>query len=123
MYRKETFATTGPRMRVRFFGSYDYNDSDLSGDLVANAYAKGVPMGGDLSAAADGQVPTFIVVAMKDPESANLDRVQIVKGWLDAAGETHEVIFDVEWTANFRPLVTRSIWTMPPTRIRSVRPS
>jgi hypothetical protein len=103
MYRKETFATTGPRMRVRFFGSYDYNDSDLSGDLVANAYAKGVPMGGDLSAAADGQVPTFIVVAMKDPESANLDRVQIVKGWLDAAGETHEVIFDVKWAGDREP--------------------
>jgi len=103
MYRRETFATTGPRMKVRFFGGFNFVDSDLDGDLVANAYAKGVPMGGDLSAAADGQALSFVVVAMKDPEGANLDRVQIIKGWADAAGATHEKIYDVAWSDNREP--------------------
>src|SRR5687767_14506124 len=84
MKRKETYSTTGPRMTVRFFGGWDYTDADVNGDLVKAGYDKGVPMGGDLTAAAAGKAPTFLVAAMKDPEGGNLDRVQIVKEWVDA---------------------------------------
>jgi len=98
MYRRETFATTGPRMRVRFFAGFGLTDADLEGDLPANGYARGVPMGGQLTAAPGGQAPAFLIEALKDPDGANLDRVQIVKGWLDANGETQEVIYDVAWS-------------------------
>jgi len=90
MQRRETFATTGPRMSVRLFGGYDFSALDAGGDLVKTGYAKGVPMGGDLRAAPAGKAPTFLVAAMKDPDGANLDRVQVVKGWLDADGKTYE---------------------------------
>jgi len=103
MHRKETFATTGTRLTVRLFGGFDLAESDLSGDLVANGYGRGVPMGGDLDAAAEGQAPTFLVQAMKDPQGANLDRVQIIKGWADAQGETHEQIYDVAWSDDRQP--------------------
>jgi hypothetical protein len=96
MRTKETFATSGPRISVRFFGGWDYQSSLLeSPDLVAQAYAQGVPMGGNLRAAPAGQQPSFLVVAMKDPEGANLDRIQIIKAWVDANGERHEAIFNV----------------------------
>ncbi len=85
MERKETYATTGPRMVVRFFGGWDFAAADAANRLPADVgYAKGVPMGGDLKAAPSGKAPTFLVGAMKDPLSGNLDRVQIVKGWVDA---------------------------------------
>ncbi|WP_445358124.1 DUF3604 domain-containing protein [Microbulbifer sp. ANSA005] len=100
MYRKETFATTGPRISVRFFGGYDYNDEDIHGDLVANGYKKGVPMGGKLPQASEGQAPTFLIAALKDPEGANLDRIQIIKGWLDSSGLTREKIFNVKWSGS-----------------------
>ncbi len=100
MQRKETFATSGPMMKVRFFGSFDYAADEVTkADFVTRAYAKGVPMGGDLKRGA-GKAPTFLVMAMKDPRSGNLDRVQIVKGWLDAAGKQHEKIYDVAWSGN-----------------------
>ena len=100
MQRKETFGTSGPMMKVRFFGGFDYTASDVSKpDFVKLAYSKGVPMGGDLKKGA-GKAPTFLVVALKDPKSGNLDRVQIVKGWLDAAGKQHEKIFDVAWSGD-----------------------
>ena len=102
MQRRETFATTGPRMSVRFFGGYEFASSDL-GDLVKAGYTKGVPMGADLKPAPAGKAPAFLVAAMKDPDGANLDRVQIVKGWVDAAGRTHERIFDVKWSGARRP--------------------
>ena len=96
MERKETYATTGPRMVVRFFGGWDFDDNDLRNRSPAFiGYEKGVPMGGDLSAAPTGKAPTFMVIALRDPIGANLDRVQIVKGWLDENGETHERIYDV----------------------------
>jgi hypothetical protein len=96
MMRKEVYATTGPRMVVRMFGSFDYAESDVSRhDFVAIGYEKGVPMGGDLTEAPKGKAPKFIVSALKDPDGANLDRIQIVKGWLDAQGEVHEKIYDV----------------------------
>ncbi|MGI9351154.1 MAG: DUF3604 domain-containing protein [Rhizobiaceae bacterium] len=96
MMRKETYATTGPRMTVRFFGGYDFVESDAASRLPANeGYAKGVPMGGDLSAAPKGKAPTFLVGALKDSYSGNLDRIQIVKGWLNADGTTTEMVYDV----------------------------
>jgi hypothetical protein len=100
MQRKETFATSGPMMKVRFFGSFDYAPGDVSkADFVKLAYAKGVPMGGDLKPGS-GKAPTFLVSAIKDPKSGNLDRIQIVKGWLDRAGKQHEKIFDVVWSGD-----------------------
>jgi hypothetical protein len=99
MERRETYATTGPRMVVRFFGGFDYAAADAqAGDLASVGYAKGVPMGGELSKAPAGKAPRFLVAASRDPVGANLDRVQIVKGWLDAAGATHEKVYDVAWS-------------------------
>ena len=99
MVRKEVYATSGPRMLVRFFGGWDFVEADASNRLPAEiGYSKGVPMGGDLSKAPDGKAPTFLVAAMKDPFSGNLDRVQIVKGWLDTSGKTQEKVYDVVWS-------------------------
>jgi hypothetical protein len=101
MERKETYATTGPRMVVRFFGGWDFVASDANTRSPAVAgYEKGVPMGGDLTEAPAGKVPTFLTAALKDPIGANLDRIQIVKGWLDAKGETHEKVYDVAWSGD-----------------------
>ena len=101
MKRRETYATTGPRMLVRFFGGFDFVEADADGRSPALAgYTKGVPMGGDLSAAPDGKAPTFLVAALKDPIGANLDRYQIVKGWMDSAGELHEQVYDVAWSGD-----------------------
>jgi hypothetical protein len=98
MQRKETYATTGPRMVVRFFGGWDFEAGDAGTRSPAVVgYTKGVPMGGDLSNAPAGKSPTFLVAALKDPIGANLDRVQVVKGWLDAKGDTHERVYDVVW--------------------------
>jgi len=98
MERRETYATTGPRMVVRFFGSWDFDKADaLTRSPAVVGYAKGVPMGGDLSNAPAGKSPSFIVAALRDPIGANLDRIQVVKGWLDAKGELHEKIYDVAW--------------------------
>ena len=96
MQRRETYATTGPKLTVRFFGGFDFVAADAeSGRLAEVGYAKGVPMGGDLRAAAAGQSPSFLVAALKDPLSGNLDRIQIVKGWVDAKGARQERIHDV----------------------------
>jgi hypothetical protein len=104
MQRKETYATTGSRMTVRFFGGWDFDAADAEGrNPGATGYAKGVPMGGDLKAAPQGKVPTFLVAALKDPISGNLDRYQIVKGWLDDKGETHEQVYDVAWGGDRKP--------------------
>jgi hypothetical protein len=97
MMRKETYATTGPRMTVRFFGGWNFGADALKGDWVKAAYAGGVPMGGDLTGAKGA--PKFIVSATKDPIGANLDRVQIVKGWVDGGGKLHEKIFNVVWSS------------------------
>jgi Protein of unknown function (DUF3604) len=104
MQRKETYATTGPRMIVRFFGGWDFVDQDADNRLPAEVgYTKGVPMGGDLRAAPDGKSPTFLVAALKDPIGANLDRYQIIKGWLDKDGSLHEKVYDVAWSGERKP--------------------
>jgi hypothetical protein len=98
MQRKEVYATTGPRMAIRFFGGWDFTGGDaLQADLATIGYRKGVPMGGDLSArgAGNSTAPSFLVSVQKDPIGANLDRVQVVKGWVDEDGGTHERIYDV----------------------------
>jgi hypothetical protein len=99
MMRKETYATTGPRMMVRFFGGWEFTAQDAMGRLPANVgYTKGVPMGADLPPAPKGKsAPTFLVAALKDPFSGNLDRIQIVKGWLDKKGNRQEKVYDVVW--------------------------
>lgn len=94
--RREVYATTGPRMTVRFFGGFEFAEAD-TGDLVKAGYASGVPMGGDLTGG-DGEAPKFLISAMMDPESASLDRIQIVKGWLDASGNSQEKIYNVSWS-------------------------
>ena len=100
MMRKETYATTGPRITVRFFGGWEFTDKDAMVRLPADAgYVKGVPMGGDLKKAPDGKsAPTFFAGALKDPYSGNLDRIQIIKGWVDDKGERHEKVYDVVWS-------------------------
>jgi hypothetical protein len=100
--RKEVYATTGPRISVRFFGGYGFEKADAgSADIAAAGYRKGVPMGGDL-AVGEG-APSFLVAAMKDPVEGNLDRVQIIKGWLDKDGKTHEKVYEVTWSGDRKP--------------------
>lgn len=100
MDRKELYATTGSRIRVRFFGGWNYTDADLkSRELAFRGYEKGVPMGGDLPVLPKGaKSPTFMVYALRDVVGANLDRIQIVKGWLDKNGKTHEKVYNVAWS-------------------------
>jgi hypothetical protein len=100
MKRRETYATSGPRMVVRFFGSYDFVPFDArTRDPAIMGYTKGVPMGGELKKAPQGKAPTFLVAAMKDPLSGNLDRIQIIKGWLDKSGKPQEKIFNIVWSS------------------------
>lgn len=104
MSRKEVYATTGTRLRVRVFGGYDFSAEDLKrADFADYAYANGVPMGADLKPAPAGKAPVLLVQALKDPDAANLDRVQIIKGWLDADGKTHEQVYDVAWSDGRKP--------------------
>jgi hypothetical protein len=101
MQRKEVYATTGPRMVMRFFGGFDFEPGDAHNRMPAKVgYTKGVPMGGDLGKAPAGKAPTFLVAALKDPIGANLDRYQIVKGWMDAKGALHEKVYDVVWSGD-----------------------
>jgi hypothetical protein len=94
--RREVYATSGTRIKLRFFGGWDYEESDVSrSDYASIGYEKGVPMGGDLTRNLDAEAPNFMIAATRDPDGANLDRVQIIKGWLNANGETAEQIFDV----------------------------
>jgi hypothetical protein len=104
MERRETYATTGSRMTVRFFGG-DYAENALSRrDLAQVGYLGGVPMGGDLTAPAAGEAPDFLVYALRDAVGANLDRVQIIKGWIHAeTGEAMEKVYDVAWGGDRAP--------------------
>jgi len=99
MKQRETYATTGTRMIVRVFGGWDFKSGDdKNPDYVKIGYDKGVPMGGELPRAEQDKSPTFIVTAVKDPMGANLDRVQMVKGWRDSAGKLHEKVYDIAWS-------------------------
>ncbi|MCR8914169.1 DUF3604 domain-containing protein [Marinobacter panjinensis] len=101
MKRREVYASTGPRMTVRFFGGWNFTEEDAqSREPGWVGYDKGVPMGADLEPSDGEGAPTFLVAALRDPIGANLDRIQIIKGWLDADGNTHEVVHDVVWAGD-----------------------
>lgn len=102
MLRRETFGTTGPQIKVRFFGGWKYGANDVaSADFVARGYAKGVPMGGTLNGPSD-KAPSFVVWASKAADSGNLDRVQIIKGWVDNKGLQQEKVYNVAWSGERR---------------------
>ena len=102
MMRREVFGTTGTRLRLRMFASWNFTAADKDApDLARTAYGKGVPMGSDLTG--NGTAPNFLVEAMRDPDGANLDRIQIIKGWIDASGKMQERVFDVAWSGNRKP--------------------
>ncbi len=104
MQRREVYASTGPRMSVRFFGGWDFTEDDAAAREPGwIGYDKGVPMGADLPEGPDGASPTFLVGALRDPIGGNLDRIQIVKGWLDAEGNTQEQVYDVAWSGDRAP--------------------
>jgi len=99
--RKETYATTGTRLRVRFFGGWEFNEADAhASNLAKIGYEKGVPMGGDLTPVPNDKAPQFLIQAVKDPNHANLDRVQVIKGWVDDKGFPKEKIYDVALSDN-----------------------
>jgi Protein of unknown function (DUF3604) len=101
MARKEVYATTGTRLKIRVFAGWEFEASDLDRpDFARHGYSKGVPMGGDLSAAGKKQAPTFLIQGVKDPDWANLDRIQMIKGWTDGAGKMHERVYDVAVSGN-----------------------
>ena len=107
MKQRETFTTSGPRIKVRFFGGIGLPTSPKNGnELVSQGYALGVPMGSDLNSSSSSDLtsstkaPTFTVHAMKDPQGANLDRIQIIKGWVNNNDELKEDIIDVVWSDN-----------------------
>jgi hypothetical protein len=101
MSRKEVYATTGTRLLVRVFAGFDFAADDIHRhDFAKYGYQKGVPMGGDLSQAPAGKIPAFLIRALRDVDGANLDRVQVVKGWMDAKGELHEKVYDVAWAGD-----------------------
>ena len=102
MMRKETYATTGSRMQVRFFGGWDFSDDDLNANFVERGYEKGVPMGGDITEGKD-KTPTFMVYALMDPEGGSLDRIQVVKGWINEDGSLDEMVYDVIWSGERTP--------------------
>ncbi len=104
MERKEVYATTGSRIGLRFFGGWEFTGADaLSRTPAEIGYTKGVPMGGDLENGPEGATPSFLIAALKDPLSGNLDRIQVVKGWVDGEGETQEKVFDVIWSGDREP--------------------
>jgi hypothetical protein len=104
MMNKETYGTTGSRMLVRFFGGWDFTAEDALNRLPADiGYTKGVPMGGDLASGPAGKSPSFLVAALRDPYSGNLDRIQIVKVWLDKRGKRQEKVYDVVWSGDRQP--------------------
>ena len=123
--RKEVYATSGDRPIVRVFAGWDFEPADLDrSDFAAQGYARGVPMGGDLSKAPAGKSPAFMVRALRDPDGPNLDRIQIIKGWLGKDGQTDERIYDVAvsggrtdrpgWPLHRPPWAARWTW---PTRL------
>ena len=101
MKRREVYATTGSRIQVRFFGGWAFEQDDIySPNYLDRGYSAGVPMGSDLTEAPNNTAPSFMIAAVKDPNGANLDRVQVVKGWLDKKGKLHEKVYDVAWSGH-----------------------
>jgi len=101
--RKEVYATSGPRIQLRLFGGFEFDAEDANArDIAAVGYGGGVPMGGDLAQAPNDRPVSLLIHAVKDPVGANLDRVQVIKGWLDEDGDTHERVYDVEWAGDRR---------------------
>ena len=103
LYRREVYTTSGTRITLRVFGGWDFSPKDLDQPewiWIDQGYARGVPMGGDLTSAPAGKAPTFLIKAQYDPAGAYLDRVQIIKGWLDGSGQTHEKVIDVAWSGD-----------------------
>ncbi|MBC8271927.1 MAG: DUF3604 domain-containing protein [Gammaproteobacteria bacterium] len=99
--RREVYATTGSRIKVRFFSGWEFDETDIHRPAMLDiAYGTGVPMGGDLTKAKRGQVPKFLVIAAMDADGARLDRIQIIKGWMDKAGKLQEKVYDVAWSDN-----------------------
>lgn len=104
MNRREVYATTGTRLIVRVFGGWDFEPDEVDRwDFAATGYQRGVPMGGDLSDARGSGTPVFMIRALRDPDGANLDRIQMVKGWLNADGTTEERVYDVVWSGDREP--------------------
>ncbi|MEQ9694049.1 DUF3604 domain-containing protein [Shimia sp. SDUM112013] len=102
--RRETYATTGPRIGLRFFGGWEFSEQDLRRRSLAEpGYTKGVPMGSDMRPRESDVAPTFLIGALRDPIGANLDRVQVVKGWMDTNGDLHEKVYDVAWSGDRAP--------------------
>ncbi len=115
MYRREVYATTGTRIKLRFFGGWNLSEGDMAG-LPESGYAAGVPMGGTLTPSAENtSAPTFLVHASKDPLGHNLDRIQIVKGWIDASGVTHEYVYNVAWSDDREPGADGNLPALPDT--------
>ena len=118
MFRREVYATTGTRIRVRFFGGWAFQASHLD-DIAGHGYDHGVPMGGTLTRTSDASgAPQFLIFAAKDPMSAGLDRVQMVKGWIDESGETFEQVTDVVWSGE-RQLTNGKLPPLPDTVSRT----
>ncbi|EAW30386.1 hypothetical protein GP2143_09280 [marine gamma proteobacterium HTCC2143] len=112
MQRREVYATTGPRITLRLFAGWSFDSSDLTDpDIASLGYSKGIPMGGDLTAAPAGQSLSLMMTASKDPQSGNLDRLQVVKGWVDTDNQTFEKIYNVAWSG-LRELTAEG--TLPP---------
>lgn len=99
MVKKETYATTGSRIKLRFFGGWDFSEADMNDNYVQTGYDKGVAMGGDLSNG-NGKAPSFMIHSMMDPESGSLDRIQVVKGWVNGDGSLGEKVYDVVWSGD-----------------------
>ena len=100
MYNRETFSTTGSRLKMRFFAGFGLSETDMVKGMAQAGYDNGVPMGSVLAGSADTTAPGFLIHVVKDPQGANLDRIQVIKGWVDANGETQEMIYEVAWAGD-----------------------